>query len=241
MISPHLVIRENAVARSATIGDSPALPGRGQGIQEFRVPRARHKEVCRSSPPSTRGSLYPARMHTLACNLVHCVFSTKDRANLIPDPDRLRQYLTGIARAKNIPLLAAGGTRNHLHVLLALPPAVPLAKAVQELKGNSSRWLNQNSNRFAWQRGYGAFSVSESRRQAVIAYIACQEEHQCCEIPGLNSIRDSSSHNVCRARGTQVFVTRPPRPEGRGYHLASRGARLPRLASKRRTRTRVAE
>jgi len=108
---------------------------------------------------------------------VHCVFSTKDRADLIRDPERLRQYLTGIARGKNIPLVAAGGTRNHLHVLLALPPAMPLAKAVQDLKGNSSRWLNESSSGFAWQRGYGAFSVSESRRQAVIAYIAGQEEH----------------------------------------------------------------
>jgi putative transposase len=100
------------------------------------------------------------------------VFSTKNRADLIPEPERLRQYLSGIARAKNIPLVAAGGTQNHLHVLLALPPAVPLAKVVQELKGNSSRWLNESSRGFAWQRGYGAFGVSESRRQAVIAYIA---------------------------------------------------------------------
>jgi REP element-mobilizing transposase RayT len=116
-------------------------------------------------------------VHTLACNLVHCVFSTKNRADLIPEPERLRQYLSGIARAKNIPLVAAGGTQNHLHVLLALPPAMPLAKVVQELKGNSSRWLNESSRGFAWQRGYGAFGVSESRRQAVIAYIAGQEEH----------------------------------------------------------------
>ncbi len=116
-------------------------------------------------------------MHPLACNLVHCVFSTKNRAPLIPDPERLRRYLTGIARRKNIPLIAAGGTENHLHVLLALPPALPLAKAVQDLKGNSSRWLNESIRGFAWQRGYGAFSVSESRRQAVIAYIASQEEH----------------------------------------------------------------
>ena len=116
-------------------------------------------------------------MHTLACNLVHCVFSTKNRADLIPEPERLRQYLTGIARGKNIPLVATGGTQNHLHVLLALPPAMPLAKVVQELKGNSSRWLNESSRGFAWQRGYGAFGVSESRRQAVIAYIVGQEEH----------------------------------------------------------------
>ena len=108
---------------------------------------------------------------------MHCIFSTKNRADLIPEPERLRQYLSGIARAKNIPLVAAGGTQNHFHVLLALPPAMPLAKVVQELKGNSSRWLNESSRGFAWQRGYGAFGVSELRRQAVIAYIAGQEEH----------------------------------------------------------------
>jgi REP element-mobilizing transposase RayT len=117
----------------------------------------------------TSRSVYRFHVHTLACNLVHCVFSTKNRAPLIPEPERLRQYLTGIARGKNIPLIAAGGTQNHLHVLLALPPAMPLAKVVQDLKGNSSRWLNESIRGFAWQRGYEAFGVSESRRQAVIA------------------------------------------------------------------------
>jgi putative transposase len=115
--------------------------------------------------------------HTLSRNLVHCVFSTQTRADLIPDPERLRQYLCGIARAKNIPILAIGGTKNHLHVFLALPPAVTLAKVIQDLKGNSSKWLGQIGGQFAWQRGYGAFSVSESKREQVIAYIAGQEEH----------------------------------------------------------------
>jgi putative transposase len=116
-------------------------------------------------------------MHTLASNLVHCVFSTKDRADLIRERERTWQYMTGIARTKKIPLLAIGGTANHVHLLVALPPALCLAKAVQDLKGNTSRWLGEISNGFAWQRGYGAFSVSESRRQAVIDYIGGQEEH----------------------------------------------------------------
>jgi REP element-mobilizing transposase RayT len=115
--------------------------------------------------------------HTLSRNLVHCVFSTKARADLISDPGRLRQYLCGIARAKNVPVLALGGTTNHLHILLALPPSLPLAKVVQDLKGNSSKWLGQISRGFAWQQGYGAFSVSESKREQVVAYIADQEEH----------------------------------------------------------------
>ena len=54
---------------------------------------------------------------------------------------------------------------------------MPLAKAVQDLKGNSSRWLGEISRGFGWQQGYGAFSVSESRRQAVVSYIAGQEQH----------------------------------------------------------------
>ena len=59
--------------------------------------------------------------HTYVCNYLHCVFSTKDRANLIRDPQRLWTYVGGLARAKHIPLLAAGGTKNHLHALIFLP------------------------------------------------------------------------------------------------------------------------
>jgi len=115
--------------------------------------------------------------HTHTCNLIHCVFSTKERTNSIPDPPRLWQYAGGIARQKNILLLAAGGTSNHLHLLIALPPTLPLSKAVQEFKGNISRWLNELKPPFAWQQGYSAFSVSQSQRQTVIDYIDRQAEH----------------------------------------------------------------
>jgi REP-associated tyrosine transposase len=115
--------------------------------------------------------------HALTSNLLHCVFSTKDRTNSIPDPQALGRYLGGVAREKNIPLLIAGGTNNHLHLLIALPAATPLAKAIQELKGNSSRWLNQQGPAFAWQEGYAAFSVSPSNKRAVMEYIAAQPRH----------------------------------------------------------------
>ena len=115
--------------------------------------------------------------HTHTCNLVHCVFSTKQRADLIPDPPRLWQYVGGLARAKKIPLLAAGGTANHLHLLFALAPTITLAKAVQELKGNTSRWLGELGTKFEWQQGYSAFSVSPSQRQAVVDYIDNQAQH----------------------------------------------------------------
>src|SRR5271157_4617282 len=106
--------------------------------------------------------------HTHTRILVHCVFSTKERANLIPDPERLWRYIGGIARQKNILLLAAGGTANHLHLLISLPSTVALAKAVQDIKGNTSKWLG---SRFASQEGYSGFSVSQSQQQRVINYI----------------------------------------------------------------------
>lgn len=115
--------------------------------------------------------------HALANNLVHCVFSTKDRSNVIREPESLGRYITGIARALKIPLLAFGGTGNRMHLLLALPPALSLAEAVKKLKENSSHWMNQSTPGFAWQEGYGAFSVSESQREVVVRSIENQESH----------------------------------------------------------------
>ena len=111
--------------------------------------------------------------------LIHCVFSTKERANLIP-PDilpKLWKYFAGIGRNHGIPVLAAGGISNHSHLLIALPPDVPVAKAVQVLKVNSSRWLSQHGLDFSWQEGYGAFSVSSSNKAAVVDYIELRAEH----------------------------------------------------------------
>src|ERR1035441_258239 len=73
--------------------------------------------------------------HTHARVLVHCIFSTEERANLIPDPVELCRYLTGVARAKEITLVAAGGTANHIHLLIAVPPAIPLAKGHSGVEG----------------------------------------------------------------------------------------------------------
>ncbi len=114
--------------------------------------------------------------HTYATNLLHCVFSTKNRADLIPVDrrEKLWAYLHGVAKADNIELLAAGGTANHVHLLIALPPVCALSKAVQKLKGNSSRWLREG---FEWQQGYGAFRVSPSQVAMVKQYIRNQAEH----------------------------------------------------------------
>ena len=65
----------------------------------------------------------------------------------------------------------------HIHLLIALPPTITLAKVVQDPKGNSSRWLGERGVRFAWQQGYGAFGMSQSQKQAVADYIGRQAEH----------------------------------------------------------------
>lgn len=117
--------------------------------------------------------------HTYSANLVHCVFSTKNRLNSIPGNLRepLYAYLFGTARNLNIEVLAVGGTANHLHILMSLPPRQPLSYAIRDLKANSSRWISEHSTRFAWQEGFGALSVSPSQVSVMKNYIRNQLEH----------------------------------------------------------------
>jgi REP element-mobilizing transposase RayT len=118
--------------------------------------------------------------HTYVSDLVHCVFSTKERRNSIaPDKQlQLWSYLGGIARKNGFKAVAIGGTENHIHILLSLPATMPLAKAVQLIKGGSSKWMNDTGGRrFAWQEGYGAFTVGISQQPHTIAYINSQAEH----------------------------------------------------------------
>jgi REP element-mobilizing transposase RayT len=116
--------------------------------------------------------------HTYSSVLVHCVFSTKERRPIIREPESLWRYFAGIGRNKQIPIVAAGGTANHVHLLLDLPPTMELAQAMQHIKGNSSHWLNSPKTPFAWQQGYGAFAIGQSQRSVVESHIARQEEHR---------------------------------------------------------------
>ena len=111
--------------------------------------------------------------------LIHCVFSTKGRCDLIPPEllPKLWKYFAGIGRNHGIPVLTSGGTPNHSHLLIVLPPDVSVAKTIQVLKAHSSRWLREQGLDFAWQEGYGAFSVSASGKDAVTRYIEHQAEH----------------------------------------------------------------
>src|ERR1041385_6415547 len=106
--------------------------------------------------------------HSYVNNLMHCTFSTKERFPMIDGEleNRLFPYLGGIARENRMKALAIGGTQDHIHALLSLPATMSFAIAVQLIKGGSSKWVHDTfakHRKFAWQEGYGAFSVSSSQ------------------------------------------------------------------------------
>jgi REP element-mobilizing transposase RayT len=113
--------------------------------------------------------------------LFHCVFATKDRRALIPAElqPRFWAYICGIAREHEMKALAVGGTEDHVHMLLSLPATMSTATAMRVIKSGSSRWMHETGGRplFAWQEGYGAFSLGWSQVEATTAYIAGQAEH----------------------------------------------------------------
>ena len=120
--------------------------------------------------------------HTFISALFHCTFSTKGRRRLITVAlqERLWPFMGGIAREQGLKALAIGGVEDHLHLLLSLPATMPIAKAIQMVKGASSKWVHDTfpeHRAFAWQEGYGAFSIGVSQTSATSAYIRSQPEH----------------------------------------------------------------
>jgi REP element-mobilizing transposase RayT len=120
--------------------------------------------------------------HSYVSVLVHCVFSTKERKPLLAPPlrERLFPYMGGIARDVDLRILGIGGVETHTHFLLSLSSTMSVSKAVQLLKGNSSKWIHDTFPEraaFAWQEGYGAFSIGVSQEEDTLRYIANQEEH----------------------------------------------------------------
>ena len=113
---------------------------------------------------------------------VHIVFSTKERYPFIQTDieSELYAYMEGAIKHMNgIPCLI-NGTVDHVHILATLPRTVTLAKYIEGIKRPSSQWIKtkgEMNQKFAWQNGYGVFSVSSSRRDSVKRYIAGQKEH----------------------------------------------------------------
>ena len=112
--------------------------------------------------------------------VVHLIFSTKLRKPLIAPDIRadLFAYLGGIVRELRSTALIINGTRDHVHMLIRIRPALSIAEIARIVKTNSSGWIRKKGHKeFAWQSGSGVFSVSDSSVPAVTKYIATQDEH----------------------------------------------------------------
>jgi REP element-mobilizing transposase RayT len=113
---------------------------------------------------------------------IQFVFAVQDRISLIrPEwKDELCKYITGIVQSNKHKLIAINGMPNHLHVFVGYKPHQSIPDLLQDIKGNSSKWINERrftGSKFRWQAGYGAFSYSHSQIDRVVKYIMNQEAH----------------------------------------------------------------
>jgi putative transposase len=114
--------------------------------------------------------------------LTHVIFSTKNREPLLSESIRseLHAYMSGILNNINCPSIQVGGIEDHVHVFFRLSRTATVAEVLETLKTSSSKWIKTRGcafSNFHWQTGYGAFSISQSDAEAVIAYIRNQPEH----------------------------------------------------------------
>ncbi len=120
---------------------------------------------------------------SLARILVHFVFSTKHRYPFLAEKNiryEMHAYIGGVCKGLGCPVLIVGGVADHAHVLSLLTRTLSVADVMGEIKRESSKWIKSKGGmltKFAWQNGYGAFSVGQSEVDRVRAYIAGQEEH----------------------------------------------------------------
>ena len=130
--------------------------------------------------PFSSGGAKEDLAHTVGNLVLHLIFSTKGRQALITSEIRadLFAYPGGIVREMESTALIINGTADHVHMLLRIRPAQSAAEIARVVKTNSSRWARTKWKvGFAWQTGYGAFSVSESNVPSVFRYIAEQDQH----------------------------------------------------------------
>jgi len=132
--------------------------------------------------------------------LYHIVFATHNREPWLDEAIRgpIFAYIAGVAKNIGGKALIVNGMPDHVHILCSLPPTLAVSRAVQAIKANSSRWYHETTHRagFAWQEGYGGFTVSPRSVNAVYSYIQRQQEHhrlktfaqeydEFCEMAGL--------------------------------------------------------
>jgi putative transposase len=150
-----------------------------------------HKHVLIAQPWATviqplsglcKGALI-SMAHSYSVAFLHLVFSTKMRVPYLADGairNEAHLYMGGISRGLGCEPLITGGAEDHIHILARLGRTIPIANWVKEIKRMSSIWISDRlptSDAFAWQTGYGVFSVSKSNVETVRAYIANQEAH----------------------------------------------------------------
>ena len=119
---------------------------------------------------------------SLADIILHLVFSTKGRKPWIqPDiEEELYQYISGVCRNLDSPVIKINGVEDHIHVLLQLGKTIPMSKLISEMKSSSSQWIKTKDHRyhnFSWQAGYGGFSVSRPSLDGAKTYLSRQKEH----------------------------------------------------------------
>jgi putative transposase len=119
---------------------------------------------------------------SLADIVLHLVFSTKGRCPWIkPDvEEELYQYICGVCRKLDSPVIKINGVEDHIHVLLQLGKTIATSKLISEIKSNSSRWIKTKGDcyhDFSWQGGYGGFSVSRQNLEGAKKYLSSQKEH----------------------------------------------------------------
>ena len=120
--------------------------------------------------------------NTYVQNILHIVFHIKSNGTLLlsNDLNRIHQYMGGIVKGTGAILIEVGGMPDHVHLLISLPKTMALSDFMRVVKAESSHWIKSISpyyERFLWQEGYGAFSVSSSVVPKVVNYIRNQAEH----------------------------------------------------------------
>jgi len=121
-------------------------------------------------------------VHSYSRCWIHLVWGTLNRERVLDREARrqISRYLSAFAQAKEIPMVVNYVNADHVHALIDLPTGQTIEQVAQLLKGGSSHWINEQglvAGKFAWGRGYGAFSVSQSALDSVVAYINEQDEH----------------------------------------------------------------
>lgn len=121
-------------------------------------------------------------LHSYSRCWLHLIWGTRDREKLLHKKAAadVSKFLKAHAQSKKIYMKLNFVNADHVHTLIDLPTRVSIEEVIQLLKGSASHWINANDiigGKFAWGRGYGAFSVSESNVKTVVNYIANQQEH----------------------------------------------------------------